>query len=104
MVPLDFDMTRLRYTAGPTRQKDTAIVALSRQLEAMRERLSSAETAAQESAEKRSRQVQIMDERPIEVAPMATLPQPTVGRPSAGTAFGEQFEREPTPRHPSSRG
>ena len=93
MVPLDFDMTRLRYTAGPTRQKDTAIVALSRQLEAMRERLSSAETAAQESAEKRSRQVQIMDERPIEVAPMATLPQPTVGRPSAGTAFGEQFER-----------
>ena len=93
MVPLDFDMTRLRYTAGPTRQKDTAIVALSRQLEAMRERLSSAETAAQESAEKRSRQVQIMDERPIEVAPMATLPQPTVGLPSAGTAFGEQFER-----------
>ena len=93
MVPLEFDMTRLRYTAGPTRQKDTAIVALSRQLEAMRERLNSAEQAAQESAEKRARQVQIADERPIEVTPMAELPHPTVGRSSASTALSEQSER-----------
>lgn len=93
MVPLEFDMTRLRYTAGPTRQKDTAIVALSRQLEAMRERLNSAEQAAQESAEKRARQVRIADERPIEVTPMAELPHPTVGRSPASAAFGEQSER-----------
>ena len=101
MVPLDFDMTRLRYTAGPTRQKDTAIVALSRQLEAMRERLSSAATAAQDSAEKRPRQVQIMDERPTEVAPMAPVQHPNGGLPPAAPASRSPFAHDPPPPLPT---